>query len=1058
MLETKNTSAVIEMHSDFLETNFLSQIRALPNPMHRAPAGTSASHPITLHLSATSSANVIVTSLVPAPPASSAFAKISGENAEVIVAPKSRPKAGVPDEEEKGMNGSAHKTPLNGARPKSARSDNAARAAVFLRGVDRAVAQDWFLDEVEADEDAGLKVWVDPSVIGSKDLKGFAHVWVSVVHPPSHHEDEPEQMKGATKIVALLVPWEDAPDPAHAALSSDLSGMLGVTNVAGSAIRLEPAPPQVSKSAVRSLRIYPFTPTGDKQKEDLRFGNRTKSDAVESAKRILSAYITEGRQTGVLNGPITDGMCLSSFDDADVDSGLVWHGGIVKFHPAPGPFLDQAKTTRGWLLGSDRRLVVGTAGESPKVATNDRKLLVEVMSETARLSPKDSTSQVGTPLPRDVPQLVGVSGQFDRIISALQHASSVLVTGSHGAGKTSLAQSLAHSIRRQHLAFVVFYPCRLLVNDEMRTANVKETLDKIFGLATWGSRLGGRALVVLDDLDLLCPAESELEVGNDNSRNRQISEMLVSCIRRHCTLYSRVVLLATAQSKEAIHNNVIAGHVAQDIVHLPAPDKDTRRAVLESFVRDGAAPNGDVNKSRDIDFLDVAGRTDGFMPGDLLLLKFRAQSEALIRSISDATQPQGTSLTQADFESALRGFTPTSLRNVTLQHSSTTFSSIGGLAATRKILMETLQYPTLYSPIFARCPLRLRSGLLLYGYPGCGKTLLASAVAGECGLNFISVKGPEILNKYIGASEKSVRDLFERAQAARPCVLFFDEFDSVAPKRGHDSTGVTDRVVNQLLTQMDGAEGLSGVYVLAATSRPDLIDPALLRPGRLDKSLICNMPDQEDRKDILLALSKKLKVAEDVGPRLQTLAQRTEGYTGADLQAVVYNAHLEAIHDVLDDALGTDSKKKASGGASNDTSGPPLDFSHFRMGDSKATSNSENASEAARQASEKARIMQSLLAHRSTQQRIRKMRRETAAATRSGEEMDTEQHESKTSEKEPQIRWAHFERALAQTRPSISGEEVRRLGRIYDEFVASRNGEMPSGQGGNEIGGRSSLM
>lgn len=197
-----------------------------------------------------------------------------------------------------------------------------------------------------------------------------------------------------------------------------------------------------------------------------------------------------------------------------------------------------------------------------------------------------------------------------------------------------------------------------------------------------------------------------------------------------------------------------------------------------------------------------------------------------------------------------------------------------GLHEARRILRETLEWPTKYAQIFANCPLRLRSGILLYGYPGCGKTLLASAVAKECGLNFISVKGPEILNKYIGASEKSVRDLFERASAAKPCVLFFDEFDSIAPKRyvvlyldiilfsrvssrdqadrcrGHDSTGVTDRVVNQMLTEMDGAQGLDGVYVLAATSRPDLIDPALLRPGRLDKAVFCDMPDLTDRLEV----------------------------------------------------------------------------------------------------------------------------------------------------------------------------------------------------------------
>ncbi|KAI9850278.1 MAG: Peroxisome biosynthesis protein pex1, partial [Pleopsidium flavum] len=347
---------------------------------------------------------------------------------------------------------------------------------------------------------------------------------------------------------------------------------------------------------------------------------------------------------------------------------------------------------------------------------------------------------------------------------------------------------------------------------------------------------------------------------------------------------------------------------------------------------------------RDLDFLDLAGQTDGYMPGDLVLLVSRARGEAFIRSVQitpDATESSPLYLSKADVTAALKGFTPASLRNVTLQHSATTFDSIGGLHETRKVLLETLQYPTTYAPIFAQCPLRLRSGLLLYGYPGCGKTLLASAVAGECGLNFISVKGPEILNKYIGASEKSVRDLFERAEAARPCVLFFDEFDSIAPKRGHDSTGVTDRVVNQLLTQMDGAEGLSGVYVLAATSRPDLIDPALLRPGRLDKSLLCNMPNFDDRVDILQALSTKLKISPEVledrsGHKgLGEVARRTEGYSGADLQALIYNAQLEAIHDVLGDH---GANSQVNGKIDKDrkqgiTLSMNLDFIQFRFGE-----------------------------------------------------------------------------------------------------------------------------
>lgn len=206
----------------------------------------------------------------------------------------------------------------------------------------------------------------------------------------------------------------------------------------------------------------------------------------------------------------------------------------------------------------------------------------------------------------------------------------------------------------------------------------------------------------------------------------------------------------------------------------------------------------------------------------------------------------------------------------------------------------------------------------MYGYPGCGKTLLASAVAASFGLNFISVKGPELLNKYIGASEKAVRDLFERAQAAKPAVLFFDEFESIAPRRGHDSTGVTDRVVNQLLTEMDGAQGLEGVYVLAATSRPDLIDPALLRPGRLDKSVLCDMPGAEERAEILRTVAKKLEVGREVEGRWDEIGERTEGWSGADLQALLYNAHLGVVHEEVERVEGERGQRSVVQGGSQE--------------------------------------------------------------------------------------------------------------------------------------------
>nr|KAJ3418327.1 Peroxisome biosynthesis protein pex1 [Polyrhizophydium stewartii] len=285
---------------------------------------------------------------------------------------------------------------------------------------------------------------------------------------------------------------------------------------------------------------------------------------------------------------------------------------------------------------------------------------------------------------------------------------------------------------------------------------------------------------------------------------------------------------------------------------------------------------------QNINFNAVASQMDGFTVADMQQIYERARHSSVMRRIK-SKQPDAM-LAQEDFVQALEGFKPSATRNIKLQSSGV---------------------------------------LLLYGYPGCGKTMLASAVAKECGLNFISVKGPELLNKYIGASEKAVRDLFERAQAAKPCCLFFDEFDSIAPRRGHDNTGVTDRVVNQMLTQMDGAEGLDGVFVLAATSRPDLIDPALLRPGRLDKMVLCDMPSYSDRASIIRAVCQRIPLAPSVS--VDWLADRTDGFTGADIQGLLYSAQLAAIRDTMDDKLSLHGSSKATS-QTQDTSTDSVKF------------------------------------------------------------------------------------------------------------------------------------
>ncbi|EAW13890.1 AAA family ATPase peroxin 1 [Aspergillus clavatus NRRL 1] len=1071
---------VIELHANFLELNLLSQIRALPNPTYTSPQSEHM-HPLALHLSPTSTANIVITSLTPAPPNTSAFAKIAPD-AEVIVAPKVRPKTSRSSRgDSRSVNGSSRKSVggrSNGStvRAKSGRSDSTNRGALYFRGVDRQLVEPYFDGEFEDDTNEGFRVWLDPDMLATSELRGVKWACITIVQPaglkappdPQQQMTQAEQKASeaglpAPKLVARLAPWIDSPDSQHIAMSTVLCSALGAEGMVGGIVRVEAASPPLPRSTVKTLKIYPFMSDPTRKKDGLRFGADTAAAKDALLERIKVIYGSTGTDHGLLSGPLTDGMIVPKSENQTSVS--TFDGAIIRFDPPLKSSPDAPKQMSGWVLGSEAKLSLEVQAEIPKPAESGQSIL-----------PTEE------PLPSSIPDLVSIDQIISQSLDNLTKSSSVLITGGLGSGKTALSHLLGHRLRKDHLFNVKYFSCRKLVTDETRISNIKETLSRLFMSASWCARLGGQSVVILDDLDKLCPVETELQVGGDNGRSRQNSEVICSMVREYCSMNSSVVLLATAQSKESLNNVIIGGHVVREIIHLRAPDKEGRRKVLEKLTSDdratGSLANGHSRTAsastqdswldpsnpgsrpssagadgfvlaRDIDFLDLAGKTDGYMPGDLVLLVARARNEALIRSVQ-ATLAASKAITfgAEDFENAIKGFTPASLRNVTLTSSTTTFSAIGGLHETRKMLLETLQYPTKYAPIFAQCPLRLRSGLLLYGFPGCGKTLLASAIAGECGLNFISVKGPEILNKYIGASEKSVRDLFERAQAARPCILFFDEFDSIAPKRGHDSTGVTDRVVNQLLTQMDGAEGLSGVYVLAATSRPDLIDPALLRPGRLDKSLLCDMPSHSDRLDIIRAVSTKLAMDQEVVARLDEVAARTQGFSGADLQAVVYNAHLEAVHDALGDQPGATTKSSTKTNTKQASSTSSKSFIQFLYSTSEQRAGSVSMPPPAVVA---ARID----AIKNARRRLRQIEQGTAGAA-------TAPTTNGATDEEPReeivVRWEHMERSLTTTRSSLSDTERRRLQAIYREFVEGRDGEMPNGEAGREIGGRTSLM
>ncbi|KAK5100761.1 Peroxisome biosynthesis protein pex1 [Exophiala xenobiotica] len=1099
---------IIEMHATFLELNFLSQIRALPNPAYsdKAKNGSENAHPLTLHLSPTSTANIIVTSLVPSLSSTQTFAKIAAD-AEVIVAPKARQRQRHTRTDTRSTISKRSVKSETSNKTSTSRRSTRTKEAVFLRGVDYSIAKD-FVKPVQDAE--GLTIWLSRNVMNSESLKNCAFARVSVVKPSAlratpeqdtvnklKEEDASVHGRPASRLTARVVAWDDPVNDHHAILSPMLSKLLDVSSFSGLVLKVDAAPDPVPRSSLKRFAFFPFLAEKSKKSEGLKFGGES-----QGAKNAISdrLRITYGGDNGILAGPLTDGMLIPASNGSE--NMTTFDGGILRFTSS-----NQQEGDSMWAIGGEQKQDFDVKDPIPRPVSNS--VLFPTFADT---------------LPTDRTSLIGVDKPFKQCMSNLTLCSSVLLTGGIGAGKTAVAAQLGHHLREEYLFNVSYLSCQKLVTDEIRVSSIKEELTRMFVSAAWCTRLGGQSVVILDDVDKICPVETELQVGNDNGRSRQVTEILSSVVRQYCSPESGVTLLATAQGKDALNNVIIGGHVFSEIISIPAPPKDIRNKILEHLVAESTvsqsqpAMNGHSRNASDsssiadsswmnpsnpasrpsssnsaspsataqiegfhasptLDLLDIAGKTDGYMPADLHLLVSRARNEALIRTISDPSPtPAPLTLSKTDFAAALRNFTPASLRNVTLTHSTTTFASVGGLTATRNTLLETLLYPTKYAPIFARSPLRLRSGLLLYGYPGCGKTLLASAVAGECNLNFISVKGPEILNKYIGASEKSVRDLFERAQAAKPCVLFFDEFDSIASKRGHDSTGVTDRVVNQMLTQMDGAEGLEGVYVLAATSRPDLIDPALLRPGRLDKSLLCDMPGLQDREDILRAVSAKLELGPGVEERIDEVAARTEGMSGADLQALMYNAHLEAIHELLGDLNGSgrakgtvnangaktqsDAGERGSSASSSSSKGKKggnkHDFVQFLYG-------KEEDDMARRSVTSTALDARAVIVAKLDELKLAR-KREKAAMKGLAFEADAyarkeggEKGEGSDKDK-VYITWQHMEKSLASTKASISAQERRRLAVIYGEFVQGRNGEMPNGEGNKEIGGRTSLM
>jgi transitional endoplasmic reticulum ATPase len=354
-----------------------------------------------------------------------------------------------------------------------------------------------------------------------------------------------------------------------------------------------------------------------------------------------------------------------------------------------------------------------------------------------------------------------------------------------------------------------------------------------------------------------------------------------------------VAVVCTTGRPESVDPTLRSPGLLDHELMVALPDQAMRREQLTVLTKQ--MPLGD-----DVNLDDVAGRTPGFVAADLSALVREAAVRAALRQKAAETP----TIAKVDFEAALEVVRPTSMAESTLELAAITLDDVGDMAEVKEVLTESVLWPLTYPDTFARLGVEAPRGVLLYGPPGCGKTFLVKAIAGTGKANVLSVKGAELLSKWVGDSERAVRELFRRARDAAPTLVFLDEVDALAPVRGQSSNGgTTDRVVAALLTELDGVESLRNVVVIGATNRPDLVDPALLRPGRLERLVYVPPPDSAARAEILKAGARTVPLAEDVD--LAALASTLDGFSAADCSALIRESALAAMRESLDAATVT---------------------------------------------------------------------------------------------------------------------------------------------------------
>uniref|UniRef100_A0A7J2THF7 AAA family ATPase n=1 Tax=Archaeoglobus fulgidus TaxID=2234 RepID=A0A7J2THF7_ARCFL len=463
----------------------------------------------------------------------------------------------------------------------------------------------------------------------------------------------------------------------------------------------------------------------------------------------------------------------------------------------------------------------------------------------------------------------------------------VLLYGPPGTGKTLIAKAVANEVDAHFIS---------ISGPEIMSKYYGESeqrLREIFEEA----KQNAPSIIFIDEIDSIAPKREEV---TGEVERRVVAQLLA--LMDGLESRGQVIVIAATNRPDAIDPALRRPGRFDREIEIGVPDRDGRREILEIHTRK-------MPLAEDVNLDELADLTHGFVGADLEALCKEAAMHALRRVLPeidiDKEIPseviENLKVTRQDFMEALKNIEPSAMREVLVEVPKVRWEDIGGLENAKQELKEAVEWPLKYPELFRATNIKPPKGILLYGPPGTGKTLLAKAVANESNANFISVKGPELLSKWVGESEKHVRDMFRKARQVAPCIIFFDEIDSLAPRRGSvGDSHVTERVVSQLLTELDGLEELRDVVVIAATNRPDLIDPALLRPGRIERHIYIPPPDREARKEIFKIHLRGKPLAEDVS--IDELAERTEGYTGADIEAVCREAGMLAIREAVSKA------------------------------------------------------------------------------------------------------------------------------------------------------------